>query len=120
MDGAGLKTCKMGIHPPAETCTAPTIIRLFLVIPPGPTLQALSDAAVEDASYAGIGGYISSSLVLYIEAKKSHTIRNLSTTVATSFTNRSNVISLRCRVWSLIGIRRSHGSYPGHCDVTMF
>ena len=62
----------MGIHPPAETCTAPTIIRLLLVIPPGPTLQALivSDATVEDASYTGIGGYISSSLVPYIEAKK--------------------------------------------------
>ena len=115
--GAGLKTCRMGIHPPAETCTAPTIIRLLLVIPPGPTLQALSGAWVEAASYTGIDGSISSSYVPKSDEQKGHTVRNLSTTPATSFTNRSNVISLRCRVWSLICIWRSHESYPGHCDA---
>ena len=115
--GAGLKTCKMGIHPPAETCTAPTIITLLLVIPPGPTLQALFGAGAEAASYTGIDEYISSSYVPKSEEQKGHTVRNLSTTPATSFTNRSNVISLRCRVWSLICICRSHESYPGHCNA---
>ena len=51
--GVGLETCKMGIHPPAETCTAPTIITLLLVIPPGPTLQAPSGAGVDAAAYTG-------------------------------------------------------------------
>ena len=54
------------------------------------------------------------------QSKKGYTVRNLSTTPATSFTNRSNVISLRWRVWSLICIWRSHDSYPGHCDATTF
>ena len=53
MGGVGLEACKMGIHPPADTCTAPTIIRLLLVIPPGPTLQALSGAGVAAATYIG-------------------------------------------------------------------
>jgi hypothetical protein len=62
----------MGIHPPAETCTAPTRITLLLVIAPGPTFQAVSGVAVDDATYIDISGYISSSYVplAYIEAKK--------------------------------------------------
>jgi hypothetical protein len=60
----------MGIHPPAETCTAPTRITSLLVIPPGPTLQAVSGTGVEDATYIDISGYISSSYVPFTEAKK--------------------------------------------------
>jgi len=49
---------------------------------------------------------------------KSRTVRNLSTTPATSLANRLNVISLRNRVRSLICIWRSHKSYPGHWNST--
>ena len=65
----------MGIHPPAEMCTMPTIKMLSLVIPPGPTLQAVSGAAVERATYTGTGGYISAS---YIGAKNKKPYRKKS------------------------------------------
>ena len=120
--GVLVEICKMGIHPPAETCTAPTIITLWRVIPPTPTLQALSWVGIADALYTSTDGYHQLTVrpKKRGQNKKSLTVRNLSTAPATSFTNRSNVISLRCRVWSLICIRRSHRFNPGHCDATMF
>ena len=120
--GVALEICKMGIHPPAETCTVPTIVTLWQVIPPTPTLQALSWVGIADALYTSTDGYHQLTVrpKKRGQNKKGLTVRNLSTTLATSVTNRSNVISLRFRVWSLICIWRSHRSYPGHCDATMF
>jgi hypothetical protein len=94
----------MGIHPPAETCTAPAMTTLLRLIPACPTLQGLSGAGIEDATYTGLGGHISPSYISEKAEQKGYTVRNLSTTPATCFTNRSNVISLRWRVWSLICI----------------
>ena len=57
--GVPVEICKMGIHTPAETCTAPTIITLWRVIPPIPTLQALSSVRLGnlDAPYTCTDGY---------------------------------------------------------------
>lgn len=61
----------MGIHPPAETCTAPTITTLLRLTPPCPTLQGPSGTAIEDATYTGLGGHISPSHI----SEKSRTKR---------------------------------------------
>jgi hypothetical protein len=53
----------MGIHPPVETCTAPTMTTLLRLIPPCPTLQGLFGASVEVATYTGLGGHISPSYI---------------------------------------------------------
>jgi hypothetical protein len=86
----------MGIHPPAEMCTMPTIKTLSLVIPPGPTLQAVSGAAVERATCIDISGYISSS---YIGAKNKWSYRKKSFNDASNFFHESSqsdfILSMR-------------------------
>lgn len=50
----GLEICKIGIQPPAETWTVPTIMTLLRVIPPCPILQFGSRPPVVNACYAGM------------------------------------------------------------------
>jgi hypothetical protein len=68
----------MGIHPPAKTCTVPTIITLLRVIPPIPIFQELSWVGAVDALYTGIGGYISSPHVSERPITKSYREKSVS------------------------------------------